>query len=214
LFYHVSPGTIDSLRVGEARNFNIAFSIINMSGEKDFNYIVSAKEVTKQQAGRIVILNILDYLREEINRIAARIADVESRIKNDNLKAGLSACNDTLTEIKTQMSNGQFISAKDNIVFADNCIDNIENQISGNGLPFNIGNFSWIIIGLVLAIMIIVLLIIIFKRAKKTRVLNPIVPRTKPTMTAPRPNMERIEKTINDKSFQDRLKEIHDKLGG
>jgi hypothetical protein len=217
LFYHVSPGTIDLLKKGETKNFDITFSIINMSGEKNFTYTVHTNEITKAESGKIVILNILDYLREEINRLTARIADVGSKITNNNLKTGLKKCEDIITEIKTQMNNEDFIGAKNNINVADTCIDKIEQQISKWGfLPFNIGYLNigylfWIIIGLLFAIMIIVLLIIIYRISTKHKISR--LPRSK-VRTEFKPHLEMREKIINEKSFEDKLKSIEDKLNG
>lgn len=212
LFYHVSPKIIDSLKKGETKNFDIAFSVINMSGEKNITYIVRTSEITRQASGKIVILSILDYLREEIDRLTARISDVGSRTTSSSLKAGLQKCSDIITEIKSQMNNEDFIGAKNNIDVADDCIDKIENQIPGGViLPFNIGYLSWIMIGLLLAIMIIILLIIIYRVATKRRTAKlPKSVERKEFM----PHLEMKKKIMSEKSFEDKLKGIEDKLKG
>jgi hypothetical protein len=204
-FYTISPGTINSLKNGEIKSFDIRFLVINMSGERNLDYTIRTNEITKKESGKIIILSILDYLRKEIERLALRIEGIGSKITDRSLKADLGKCNDTLILIKSQMNDENFIDAKNNINVADECMDKIEQKISGGGvLPFDIGYFFWILIGLVLSIMIIVILIIIILYKMSSRI--------KFKGTQRKPHLEMSEKIMNEEYFNDRMRKIRGRL--
>jgi hypothetical protein len=210
-FYKISPEIIDLLERGKEKNFDIQFLVINMSEEKSFYYSVETNEITKKEPGKIIILIILDYLRKEIERLDARIENLGNKITEDNnLKTELEKCEEIVNQTKTQMSNEQFINVKNNIKVADDCIDDVEQQISGEAfLLFDKGYFSWIITGLSLAIMIIIIIITIYRVYTQPRTPKLSKSKWRGEFT---PYYGMKEKTINEKSFEDKINRIKEKL--
>ena len=125
LLYTKSPKTIDLLKIGETKTFEIKFLVTDTLGEQEFNYLIKTNEITKRESGKIIILSILDYLQKEVERLTDRVEDTKSKMIEDALKEEIKQCENIIEDVKSQISEEEFITAVETIQEADECIDNI-----------------------------------------------------------------------------------------
>ena len=218
LFYTISPTTITSLKTGETKTFEIKFLITDLLEEQNFNYTIKTNELTVREPGKIIVLNLLAFLQEEINRLAARIENLNNKITDDRLKEEIKKCEDITNEIKSLIDKEEFINAMDSIENADDCIDNIEKQTSKRGwlawLPeFKTGDVFLIIISAFLIMMIVIVILLIKKVNAKFKVSKFLETREKREL--PETTEEKGELkpgTMGEKYFEDKIKRIQERL--
>ena len=211
LYYTVSPALITSLKKAETKTFEINFLITEFLEEENFNCSIKTSEIEVKEPVKIIVLNFLSYLQEEINRLTNRIESVRSKLTSDRLKEEIKKCENITDEIKSQISEEEFINARDNIQNADDCIDNVEKQISPFGwfpkLNFpalNTGDIFWISTSAVL-IMMIFIIIFLIKKVNTASKISSFMKSNEEKESAP--------VTMNQKYFDDKLKQIREKLG-
>jgi len=210
-FYTISPENINSLKSGETKTFQIKLLITALLQKQEFNYLIKTNELTVREPGKIVILSILNYLQEEIDRLTVRIENTRNKITDDRLREEIKKCEDIIAEIKFQIETEEFIDAKDNLENVENCINDVEGQISKPSqlfgwLPeFQKGDIFWIAASAIIVILIIIVVLLIKRmntQFKTSRFLE-----TKEEKEELKPE------TMGEKFFEDKIKRIQERLG-
>ncbi len=217
-FYTISPTAISSLKVGETKSFQVKFLITDLIEEQPFNYLIRTNEMTEKQEASLTVLSISDYFQKEIDRLTSRVAEVRGRITDQGLGEQMKVCEDLIEIAKSQISNGEYIDARDSIESSDDCIDDIEKQISGMQWTkwlsqirawfssLDTGDIFWIAAAALLVAMIILVFLLIRKVRAKLSILNILGREEKQKPSA--------KESMSEKYFEEKMKSIREKLSG
>ena len=207
-FYKINPIMIDSLKPGETKSFVINFFVNNFIGEEDFNYLVSSEDIQVKETGKIIVLSIKDYFEKEIELLEKRINDIKTETSDKKILDSLKNCEKILNESKSYFEKEDYINLDDSLKRTDNCITIIENRLNEKPI-ITLSNTTWIIISIIFLILLLLIAFAIYYTYKKTRALGVFRSRI---LSKDEPRIIYKKKTLNEEYFDDKIKNIKDKL--
>ncbi len=201
--YTITPQSQSSLQKGKTLIFNVKIIITDWIGEKDFTYIVKANELTKSLPGKIIVLTMSEYFQQELARLKQAAEDLKGKIGSDEkLLAQLNVCGDIINTLENNIEKEQFIYALSNVKDADKCLSEI--KIKGKIISSIYKNI-WLIIGIIAAlIMLVSVIIIIYLIYKKLNILA--------FFRNQEQKKSADKSSLKDKYFDEKIKQIEDKL--
>lgn len=213
-YYKITPVSISSLAPNKTQKFIIKFFITDLMEETEFNYLVRAKEVTAKESGKIIVTSMKEFLLSELERLKEKIVKTKEKIiqtKEEllvDLLSELSTCESTVKTMEFYIQEERFIEANADIKEADDCIDEIEEKISGikKESPLKLeGYWLWIITWLLILILIAAISFAIYLIYKKLSIAEFL---KKESKTRPLEESGKIKKN----SFDEKIKRIEEKL--
>lgn len=168
----ISPFSINVLKEKESSEFEIIFLIKNLSEEKEFEYLITANEIEESMKGKIILLELDEYLLKELERLKARSRFLHEEINSTKLESELSICEDQIKILEKNINAQKIIEAKDNINKADICLDAIEEKLIQKQAIIRSESWKWIITWFLILLLIITLLIIAFFIYRKFGILE------------------------------------------
>lgn len=207
-YYSITPESIESLKTGRKASFDIKFFISDFSGEQDFYYLVSSKELTRKEYAKIIVMSMKDYFYNESLRLENLLNE-----KSQADAGELEKCREMLDILKQDIKEENFINAKEDLSNAEECITNLEiKKEEKEGLKIDFsgifgkieGYWGWIITWGLIVILIIVLVIIIYIVYRKLKIIN---------ILKAEPIAESNKKMMKKEYFDNKIKDIERKLG-
>jgi len=203
-YYKIYPAKVDSIAVGESAEFGILFLIQDFVGEQNFNYLIKSKEITGKQIAKINVLQVKDYFVEELKKIRARIEILKIYTNNSNK---INECENLTKILETEIEKEEFINAKNDLDKIDVCLKKIEGEINlSPEIKMEIpSNTFWIITWTLIGVLIILLFLIGYLIYRKLGVMG--------FLKESQEKYKNIKpEQIKKKTFDEKLKEIEDKL--
>jgi len=205
-FYTISPEKITSIKPGEKKKFQINFLITNFMGEYKFKYKIKSEKQEKEKSGKIIVTSIEEFLKKEIERLKNKANELRNQIKDKKALEDLSKCEEIISELELNLKKEEFINAKDNLLKADNCLNNIKPEIKKEiPTPETKMELIWTIALLLLALVVIILGFVIYLLYKKVNVFNFL--NKKQGIAS-----SETDKTSKEQIFEEKLKNIEEKL--
>ncbi|MFH0712008.1 MAG: DNRLRE domain-containing protein [archaeon] len=213
-YYTITPLTINTLKVGETKQFFVKFFITDFSGEKETIAKITSSQIDITQPITINVLNMRDYLISEFEKLKEKINQLKQKLTGEDkltLVEELKTCEQILSNLKNNIEKEEFINANNNVKETEDCIKDIEDKSSKlKKIPFTeiqmAGYIVWIITWSLILILIAILIIIIWLLYKKFNLLNFIKKKESETTTKTKPTREK-------EFIDDKLKRIKENLG-
>jgi len=213
-FYTISPLTIDKLSPNKEKEFQIKFFITDLTGEHDFNYVVTSNQLTKKETGKIIILSMKNYFLKEIEKLKQRIDSIKEKTDKEKLLEELKDCENIITELELNIEKEEFINAKNNVINAGDCIDKIEDKIKKEKplLPkIKMESYwVWIITWILIILLIVILIAIAYILYKKAGVIGFLKGKYSPEQQTEQ--QTKPVKTLKQKTFEEKIQDIEKKL--
>ena len=213
-YYGVTPLTINSIAVGEAKKFFVKFLIADFSGAKKSIVKVTSDQIDITQPITINVLNMRDYLIGELERLEEEIDQLKQKLTNEKkptLVEELKTCEQSLSKLESNIGKEEFINANNNIKETEDCIKDIEDKSSKlKKLPFMEIKMTeywvWIITWALILILIAILATIIWLFYRKFKLLAFVKGRQAEATVKTQPTREK-------QFIEDKLKRIKENLG-
>lgn len=209
--YTIDPKTIKTLKPQETKEIKLRLFITEIIENQNFNYLVTVNNKTYKKPAKILIFSTFEYFTKEKERLQQKISDIKNRTNKQETLNQLSTCEKIIELLNQNIQNQEFINAIDNIKKADECINNIENQLKKESKKTQkTMSFNTIILtisGIIILIILIIALFILYKIYRKLTTIN--IMQSLDKVKVPKETKDLPQK---EKNFNEKIKNIEDKL--
>jgi hypothetical protein len=208
--YLVSPASINSLKPGESKDFQVKFLIQSTSGENDFDYVLKYSGKEEAFPGKIIVLSMKDYFLDLLEKIKARSNLLKSITEDENILSGIFSCEKIIGKLESDISAESFLDAQDTHDKASGCLSEIEKKIRSKKGETKIMSSSytlWIAMILIMLILLAGIIFLAYKVYKKLGIISFLR-----KQEAYKSKEITSTKKMRQNEFEERIKKIEDKL--
>ncbi len=206
--YSVSPQVITQLEQGERAVFTIKFLAKNPLEETDFIYKVRTNELIKIESGKLTVMGVADFFEKETELLRIEIEGLAQSITDEGLLDELERCADILNTVDKNRQEEEFINAQSNLREATDCVAGVRASEKEEPLLSKIKMEEyWIwIAGSLMFVVIAIIVVFLYLMYKKLSMLGFV-------RDEEREFPQNRSKSLKRESFEDRIKDIEEKLG-